>query len=127
MSGNRFTCFLPPEDYEKLRAQYPKFNEPWDENDIEELKKMAADELPLEVMAGQLGRTPNSLRMRLRAMGLWTAPPASKAWSKEDEAALVDGYEAGVSFEDLAEQFGRSVRAVVARLVLLRVRLFTGE
>ena len=127
MSGNRFTRFLPPEDYEKLRAQYPKFNEPWDENDIEELKKMASDELPVGAMAGQLGRTPNSIRMRLKAMGLWTPRPASKAWSKEDEAALVEGYESGASFEDLAEQFGRSVRAVVARLILLRARLFTTE
>ena len=78
-----------------------------DENDIEELKKMASDELPVGAMAGQLGRTPNSVRMRLKAMGLWTPRPASKAWNKEDEAALVEGYEAGASFEDLAEQFGR--------------------
>ena len=78
MSNNRFTRFLPPEDYEKLRTKYPKFNEPWDDNDIEELKKMYADGQPVQAMAEQLGRTPNSLRLRLKALGLWEAPPAPK-------------------------------------------------
>ena len=127
MSNNRFTRFLPPEDYEKLRTKYPKFNEPWDDNDIEELKKMYADGQPVQAMAEQLGRTPNSLRLRLKALGLWEAPPVPKQWTGEDDAALVESYEAGVSFDELAERFGRSVRAVIARLVLLRVRLFNGE
>ena len=127
MSDSRFTRFLPPEDYEKLRAKYPKFNEAWDESDVDELKKMYADGQPLQAMAGQLGRTPNSLRLRLKALGLWTSPPAPKQWTGEDDAALVEAYEAGTSFEELAERFGRSQRAIVSRLVLLRVRLFDRE
>ena len=127
MSINGFTRFLPPEDYEKLRAKYPKFNEPWDDNDVDELKKMYADGQPLQEMAEQLGRTPNSLRLRLKALGLWESPPAPRQWTGEDDAALVEAYEAGTSFEELAERFGRSQRAIVSRLVLLRVKLFTGE
>ncbi len=127
MSVNGFTRFLPPEDYEKLRAKYPKFNEPWDDNDVDELKKMYADGQPLQEMAEQLGRTPNSLRLRLKAFGLWESPPAPRQWTGEDDAALVEAYEAGTSFEELAERFGRSQRAIVSRLVLLRVKLFTGE
>ena len=127
MSDSRFTRFLPPEDYEKLRTKYPKFNEPWDDEEVEELKRMYADGQPVQAMAGQLGRTPNSIRLRLKALGLWTSSPGPKPWTAEDEDALVKSYEAGVDFDALAAQFGRSVRAIVERLVLLRVRLFSRE
>ena len=69
MSDSRFTRFLPPEDYEKLRTKYPKFNEPWDDEEVEELKRMYAAGQPVQAMAGQLGRTPNIFASGLRHWG----------------------------------------------------------
>lgn len=65
MTTNRRTLFLTPEEYDRLKATYPKFNEPWQADEEEELKSMAADKVPLKEMSAQLGRTTNSLQMRI--------------------------------------------------------------
>ena len=68
MSGR--TLFLTPEEYARLKEKYPKFNEPWAEDEDEELRKMAGDGIPLLQMAEQLQRSQNSVRLRLQKLGL---------------------------------------------------------
>ena len=121
---NRTTLFLSQEAFERLKARYPKLNEPWQGADVEELKAMAADKVPLAAMSEQLGRTPNSLRIKLKSLGLYEPAASPRLWTEEDEKLLVEMYNQGVSFEDMAAHFGRSVRALVSRLVLLRMKLF---
>lgn len=124
MAANRTTCFLPEEEYNRIRSQYAKFNEPWQSSELEELKTMATDGVPLGNIAIQLQRTPNSVKMKLRSLGLYTPRPAAKPWSSDDEVRLVKMYNDDVPFEEIAGEFGRSVKAVVSRLVQLRVKLF---
>lgn len=124
MANNRTTCFLPLEEYNRIKSQYAKFNEPWQSSEVDELKTMTADGVPLGNIALQLQRTPNSVKMKLRSLGLYTPNPASKPWSQDDEARLVQMYNDDIPFEEIADEFGRSVRAVVSRLVQLRVKLF---
>ena len=107
-----------------MKSRYAKFNEPWMDSDVSELKAMAERGETLESISAQLGRTPNAIRLKLIALGLLEKKPAARAWSPEDDSALVASYEAGEEFEEMAERFGRSVRAVVARLVHLRISLF---
>lgn len=124
MAANRTTCFLPIEEYNRIKSQYAKFNEPWQSSEVEELRMMTTDGIPLGNIALQLQRTPNSVKMKLRSLGLYTPKPASKPWSTDDEAKLVQLYNDDVPFDQIAEVFGRSVRAIISRLVYLRVKLF---
>ena len=124
MTTNRQTLFLAPEDYDRLRAAYPKFNEPWQADEVEELKSMAADGIAIKEMSSQLGRTANSIKMKLQSLGLYVPKPAPKAWNREDEESVVQMYNDGVSFDDMAQRFGRTPGAIVSRLVKLRVNLF---
>lgn len=124
MAANRTTCFLPEEEFNRIKSQYAKFNEPWQSSEVEELKTMATDGVPLGNIAIQLQRTPNSVKMKLRSLGLYTPKPSSKPWSSDDESRLIQLYNDEVPFEEIADEFGRSVRAVVSRLVHLRVKLF---
>lgn len=124
MANNRTTCFLPIEEYNRIKSQYAKFNEPWQSSEVDELKTMTADGVPLGNIALQLQRTPNSVKMKLRSLGLYTPKPASKPWSTDDEAKLVQLYNDDVPLDQIAEVFGRSVRAIISRLVYLRVKLF---
>ena len=124
MANNRTTCFLPIEEYNRIKSQSAKFNEPWQSSEVDELKTMTADGVPLGNIALQLQRTPNSVKMKLRSLGLYTPKPASKPWSTDDEAKLVQLYNDDVPLDQIAEVFGRSVRAIISRLVYLRVKLF---
>ena len=124
MANNRTTCFLPLEEYNRIKSQYAKFNEPWQSSEVDELRMMTTDGIPLGNIALQLQRTPNSVKMKLRSLGLYTPKPASKPWSTDDEAKLVQLYNDDVPFDQIAEVCGRSVRAIISRLVYLRVKLF---
>lgn len=124
MAANRTTCFLPIEEYNRIKSQYAKFNEPWQSSEVEELRMMTTDGIPLGNIALQLQRTPNSVKMKLRSLGLYTPKPASKPWSTDDETKLVQLYNDDVPFDQIAEVCGRSVRAIISRLVYLRVKLF---
>ena len=122
MKPNRSTCFLSQEEFDRIRAKYAKFNEPWDSAEENELREMAADSQPINTMAEQLQRTPNSIRMKLKALGI--LKPRPTVWTEEDDASLKVAYETGETFEDLARRFGRSEKAIISRLVFLRAHLF---
>ena len=118
---------LTPEQYDDLKGRYARFNEPWTEEDTEELKQMAADGVCREEMSQQLGRTPNAVKMKLQSLGLYVPKPAARPWSEDDDASLVRQYLAGASFATLATTFSRSERAIISRLVHLRAGLTPGE
>ena len=116
--------FLSMEDFNRIKSQYAKFNEPWQSSEIEELKSMSADGVPIQTIANQLQRTPSSVKMKLISLGLYTPKPAPAPWTEEEENNLVAMYNDGVPFEEMAEKSNRTVNAVVSRLVRLRVNLF---
>ena len=114
------SIFLTPEQYGDLKGRYAKFNEPWTADEVDELRRMAADGVPRAEMAEQLGRTPNAIRMKLQSLGLYVPKPAAKPWTPLDDDALVKLYREGASFTTLAATFGRSDNAILKRLILLR-------
>ncbi|MBO4566572.1 MAG: hypothetical protein J5695_05040 [Bacteroidales bacterium] len=124
MSSNNPPRFLSMEDFNRIKSQYSKFNEPWQSSEIEELKNMKADDVPIQAIAQQLQRTPGSIRMKLKSLGLYTPRPAAVPWTEEDENRLVAMYSDGIPFEEMAETIGRSVTAIISRLVRLRMNLF---
>lgn len=121
---NRSTCFLPDEEFARMRAVYARFNEPWTKDEVEELKEMTAASVPIPDIAAHLQRTPNSLKLKLQSLGMLVKNPAPKPWEAEDDDALVKLYNDGAAFPAIAEHFGRSERAIIARLVKLRADLF---
>ena len=112
--------FLTPEQYGELKGRYAKFNEPWTEEETEELKQMAADGVTRADMSQQLGRSPNAIKMKLQSLGLYVAKPAARPWTPADEDALVKMYREGVSFAAIAAAFGRTEGAIISRLIRLR-------
>ena len=121
---NRKTCFLPDEEFAKMRALYARFNEPWTKDEVEELKEMVAADVPLADIAAHIQRTPNSLKIKLQSLGLLVKQPAPKPWTPEEDDEVVKLYNDGESFPAMAEHFGRTERAIIARLVKLRADLF---
>ena len=114
------SVFLSPDQYSDLKGRYAKFNEPWTADEVEELRRMAADGVPRAEMSEQLGRTPNAIRMKLQSLGLYTPKPAAKPWTPLDDDALVKLYREGASFTTLAATFNRSENAIITRLIRLR-------
>ncbi|MBR5255892.1 MAG: hypothetical protein IKV62_03860 [Bacteroidales bacterium] len=114
------SVFLSPDQYSDLKGRYAKFNEPWTPDEVEELRRMAADGISRADMSEQLGRTPNSIRMKLQSLGLYTPKPAAKPWTPLDDDALVKLYREGASFTTLSSTFGRSENAIITRLIRLR-------
>ena len=114
------SVFLSPDQYNDLKGRYAKFNEPWTADEVEELRRMAADNVPRADMSEQLGRTPNAIRMKLQSLGLYTPKPAAKPWTPLDDDALVKLYREGASFTTISSTFGRSENAILKRLILLR-------
>ena len=119
--------FLTPEQYGDLKGRYAKFNEPWTEDETDELKQMAADGVTRADMSAQLGRSPNAIKMKLQSLGLYIPKPAAKPWTPEDEETLVKLYRDGVSFENLAATLDRTENAVISRLVRLRAAILPGN
>ena len=114
------SVFLSPDQYSDLKGRYAKFNEPWTADEVEELRRMAADGVPRADMSEQLGRTPNAIRMKLQSLGLYTPKPAAKPWTDLDDDTLVKMYREGASFTILSSTFGRSENAIITRLIRLR-------
>ena len=117
------TLFLSPEQYDNLRGRYAKFNEPWTADEVDELRRMAADGISRAEMSEQLGRTPNAIRMKLQSLGLYVPKPAAKPWTDLDDDALVKLYREGASFTTLAATFSRSENAIITRLIRLRAAI----
>lgn len=120
MSNARF--FIPDEQYRALREKYPKFNEPWTDEETELLGALCKEGVARTEISSRLGRSPGAIRERAKAKGFLVAAPGKK-WTEEEESALVDMYHEGVSLEEIAALSGRSVAAIVKRLVLLRERV----
>ena len=114
------SIFLSPDQYSDLKGRYVKFNEPWTADEVDELRRMAADGVPRAEISEQLGRTPNAIRMKLQSLGLYVPKPAAKPWTDLDDDALVKLYREGASFTTLAATFSRSENAIITRLIRLR-------
>ncbi len=115
---------MSPELFAEMRAKYPKFYEPWKEDEVERVKQLFEEGKSMEDIAKDIQRSPKSVRMKLKALGLYTPVNKSRAWTTDDDETLKDMYRDGVSFDDMATQLDRSPKAIVARLVRLRMNLF---
>ena len=120
----RNTAFLSQEQFDQIRTTYTRFNEPWLKEEVEELKAMAADGVSKNDMANQLQRTPNSIQIKLKALGLYVPTPMPPRWTEEDDKKVVDMYMDGCPFEDISAVLGRSVNAIISRLIHLRIKIF---
>ncbi len=114
---------LTPEKYGELKSRYPRFNEPWSQEETELLREMSENNISYAQMAKELERSTNSIKMKLKSLGLYTPKPIPKPWTEEDDEHLVEYYMKGHSFENLSYIFGRSENAIITRLVRLRAGL----
>ena len=124
MAPNRSTYFLPQERFDEIKQKYPKFNEPWTTEDENLLYSLVEEKATQKEMSEALGRSPRSVKMKLMELGLYEKKASARSWSENEEQKLIALYNSGADFENIALELGRSVNAVVSRLVHLRIKLF---
>ena len=117
-------AFMSPELFAEMRAKYPKFYEPWKQDEVERVKQLFEEGKSMEDIAKDIQRSPKSVRMKLKALGLYTPVNRSRAWTPDEDETLKAMFRDGISFDDMATQLDRSPKAIVARLVHLRMNLF---
>jgi hypothetical protein len=81
------------------------------------LRRLYADQLPIEHISRRLGRTPDAVVARRRSLGI--PPRRSARWSPADEALLRAGTAAGLAPALLADRLGRSPEQIRARRRML--------
>ena len=71
----------------------------------------------LNALAERLGRSPEALRLRARALGVYAAAPRRRRWTRVEDDALRAGYRDGRTCRQIAERIGggRTATAVAAR------------
>lgn len=121
--------FEPPEDAPPKRESSPRpaltdqHGKPWTQDDHEWLMAAWAEGCTIAEMASYLGRTPYAIRLRLEKEGKYaggmTAEKEPPAWTEADNTELFRMVDDGCSISEMAQKFGRSEKAMEARLFYL--------
>lgn len=126
------------------KATPPKAGSGWSAEEDRELIQQFKANLPLREIADRHQRTRGAIQSRLARLGLIEAPlrpqplenpnappqwwkeqgrtQAGKAWTAEEDEALLHDFRLGVPPEELAARLKRGVNAIEVRLVKLGVR-----
>ena len=99
-----------PEEVATLKAKYPRFNEPWNEDEDDSLKKSFNRAVPVKTIATEMGRSENAVRMRLMQTGI-VYPNLSRKdepWTDDDISRLREQYGAGWKVTQCARWLGRT-------------------
>ena len=119
----------PPEDAPPMRegrkhpVQTDQRGKPWTRDDHEWLMAAWAEGCTVAEMAAHLGRTPHAIRLRLEKEGKYegglTAADEPPAWTEADNKELFRMVDEGCSIARMAQRFGRTEKAMEARLFYL--------
>lgn len=127
---------------ERPRTAPPKAGSGWSAEEEQELIRQFKAKLPIKAIAESHQRTRGAIQSRLARLGLIeplpfpqpldaTAPQgwkeqgrtqAGKAWTPEEDEALLRDFRLGVPAEELASRLKRGVNAVEVRLAKLGIR-----
>ena len=86
----------------------------WSTAEDQLLRRLYADQLPVEQIAGRLARSPDAVVAHRQALGIAPRRP-SRPWSPREEALLRAGSATGLPAPLLAQRLGRSTQQVRAR------------
>lgn len=86
----------------------------WNTTEDQLLRRLYADQVPVQRIAGRLGRSPDAVAARRQKLGV-ASRRRSRPWSRREEALLRAGTEAGLSASLLGQRLGRSTEQVRAR------------
>lgn len=107
-------------DASNIENQHGK---PWTRADHDWLMEAWADGVPATEMAAHLGRTVRAVRMRLENFGKYdggmTAEDEPPAWTEAETKELFRMVDEGYTLTEMARQFGRTKKAMQARLFYL--------
>ena len=119
---NKSTYFLPQEKYDEIRQKYPKFNEPWTEEEISSIIDYSLQHKKTKEMSELLGRSPKSVRLKMMELGLYKK--RTREWTPEEDLKLIELYKLPCGLVTLSNTFDTTIDAVIRRLILLRMDIF---
>ncbi|MBR5384983.1 MAG: hypothetical protein IK143_03845 [Bacteroidales bacterium] len=123
------TLLFTPEEVAALKAKYPRFNEPWEDKEDEDLKTRFDHATPIKDIAISMGRSENSIRMRLMQIGI-VYPNLSRAgepWTEDDTSRLQKQYGSGWKVSQCARWLGRTREEVRDKMGELGLTETPGE
>ncbi len=92
---------------------------PYTTSDDDAIRGCWANDQDVRALAQRLGRSTGSIRLRARKLGLHDPPPRPR-WSPDEDATVRDGYERGLTCEQIARELSaRTAPAVAARAAKL--------
>ena len=134
---------------EQPKALPAKAGSAWSEEEDQELIQQFKANLPIRSIADSHQRTRGAIQSRLARLGLIEPPPrpqsleaanavpqqgwkeqgrtqSGKAWTQEEDEALLRDFRLGVPLEELASRLKRGVNAVQVRLAKLKAQSYGG-
>ena len=111
------THFLTQEIFDEVKKKYPRFNEPWTDEEIESLTEMVLQKYTQRRMAEKLGRSVKSVKLKLLEKGLYVR----KRKTSEDDWFLEHMYEEHISIQGIAFYSCLPENEVLIRLLRLGV------
>lgn len=87
----------------------------WTEEEVEQLKSMVADSKSNKYMAEQLGKSSDSIRLKLKSMGM-KADSQVKKWTDENVKQLLELADSGLTNNEIGIKINRNKRDVGAKL-----------
>lgn len=128
-SGPNVECACEDEHYASLSSRENQFSE-WGLEEDQRLVALYCSKLTMEEISTNLGLNLNLIRKRLlflcfeskgTILKSTVGVRSGKRWTEGEEIALRQSFIAGVSVEELASIFQRSMGALASRLIALRV------
>lgn len=102
---------------------------PWTDDEVEEIARMFDAGATERQIAIAMGRSENSVAgkiRRLRNHGMIKRPKyVCKKWSDQEEQKMLEMYQSNVATKDIAETLGRTETAIIAKLKVIRERLYS--
>lgn len=125
MANNRF--LLTAEQIARVQQKYPRFLSKWTEDEETQVKDKFSADVSVEEIADSMGRTPKSVKLKLKELGILLPQNPGRKWTKEEDTFLENLLGDDITLTEICETMGRSRSSVMTRLLKMRDSLIVAD
>ena len=125
MANSRF--LLTAEEIARIQQKYPRFLSKWTEAEEKDAREQYFDDVPIDEIALDLGRTPKSVKLKLKELGILLPQNPGRKWTKEEDTFLENLLGDDITLTEICETMGRSRSSVMTRLLKMRDSLIVAD